>query len=184
MNLTVDHFVGPQPSIQAAKKKPRGYNEEIAEEICERVGNGEKLHEVCKDPQMPGASTVYRWRAEHPTFDKMYECALMARFDLRCDELEEIAADGSDDYELIPGNSEDDVPKVKPKPETLGRSKLRIETIKWRMAKELPRKYGEPQLQAPVAAAPAQPTEPAPQQGNVVSIREAMAASTRMAAAK
>lgn len=156
------------------KRRATGYNEETAEQICERVGNGEQLHDICKDPQMPGASTVYRWRAEHPIFDKMYECALLARFELRCEtELLPAARASDNDYELVPGKSEADVPTVKPNKESLGRSQLIVDTLKWMMAKELPFKYGEPKPQAvpaPAAQEAAAPVQPSQPSANVVSL--------------
>jgi hypothetical protein len=54
----------------------------------------------------------------------MYEAALMARFDLACEELKAIAKG-----ELG---------------EELDRSQTRIKTLQWIMTKRLPRIYGEP----------------------------------------
>lgn len=175
--LNADDFAWPLPPLERQRKpgRPRLYSDEIAEEICERIGNGERLHTICSDPRMPNVVTVYRWRAREAEFDKMYVCALLARFDLRSEELEKIAADGADDYKL---DDKTDVPTVKAHPEALGRSKLRIDTLKWIMARELPFKYGESapgQGAVPVPAAGAQPAVPAAlPASNVIDLKSAL----------
>lgn len=169
---------------EAKRGRPSKYDAAIAEEICDRIADGEKLHEICADPHMPSSRTVYRWREDDKEFDREYHCALLARFDRKCHDLEDIAADGSKDYELTDG----DVPTLRVNPEVLGRTQLRI-NLAWKiMAKELPRKYGEP---AKVAAPAEQPAQPAPGQsgqgGKVIDITAELEAATfrsRAAAAK
>jgi len=164
------------PTRPTRKRRPRAdsYDDEVAGLICERLGDGEKLRDICRDNDMPSKATVFRWIGNHPEFNIMYEAALMARFEDRCDELEAIAADSKHDYETDP---ESDDAQVREKPESLGRSKLRIETIKWRMAKELPKKYGEP---APVVVAPSAPADacaaPAPQPRPTPTVQDGVAA--------
>lgn len=163
---------------EAKRGRPRAYDRGLGEEICDRVGDGEKLHEICADPRMPRPRTVYNWREADKEFDREYRGALLARFDRKCHELEEIAAEGSRDYELVDG----DAPTVRVNPEVLGRTQLRI-SLAWKiMAKELPRKYGEPAKVAVAQEAPAPAPEQPAQGGNVFSIRAAMEASRRGAA--
>lgn len=33
----------------------------VFDRICERIACGESLAAICRDPSMPGESTVYRW---------------------------------------------------------------------------------------------------------------------------
>lgn len=178
------HGPGDYPQHEFHRPRPEGrprlYTEALAEEICDRIADGEKLHEICAAPGMPSPRTVYRWRENDKAFDGEYRCALLARFDKKCHDLEDIAADGSKDYELTEG----DTPTLRVNPEVLGRSQLRI-NLAWKiMAKELPRKYAEPAKVAAPADAPAPPAaEPQPQQGKVVSIRAAMEATRGTAVA-
>lgn len=48
--------------------RPTRYNEEMADEICFRLAEGEPLAKICRDAHMPGYSTVRRWEDENETF--------------------------------------------------------------------------------------------------------------------
>lgn len=114
--------------------RPSGYSLELAAKLCELVGDGMSLHQACQGKGMPHPVTIYRWLTKHPEFRIAYQCALLAKFDEKAEELIAIAdakIDESVDQELM------------------------IRTRKWIMAKELPRKYGE---MAPIPPAP--PVEP------------------------
>ena len=37
------------------------YTDELAEEICTRIANGEPLRAICRDDHMPNWTTVYAW---------------------------------------------------------------------------------------------------------------------------
>jgi hypothetical protein len=41
--------------------RPSSFNREIADEILERLSNGEPLTKICRDDHMPAVSTVFRW---------------------------------------------------------------------------------------------------------------------------
>lgn len=58
--------------------RPSDYNEELAAKICERLAHGEPLAKICRDPDMPGYSTVRRWEDEKPEFQAL---SLRARQD-------------------------------------------------------------------------------------------------------
>jgi hypothetical protein len=55
-----------------AGKRPRGrpssYSQTVADEICERLGNGEPLKVICRDAHMPGFVTVWRWEQSNEEF--------------------------------------------------------------------------------------------------------------------
>lgn len=44
------------------------YSEEIADEICRRLANGEFLRVICREEGMPHWNTVYDWKDENPEF--------------------------------------------------------------------------------------------------------------------
>jgi len=44
------------------------YTPELAQRICERLAEGEPLDSICRDDDMPSASTVRRWAIERDDF--------------------------------------------------------------------------------------------------------------------
>ena len=48
--------------------RPSSYTQEIADEICERLAEGEPLARICRDERMPSYSCVRRWEAENEEF--------------------------------------------------------------------------------------------------------------------
>lgn len=54
----------PQQEIAPPKKKtgrPSKYTPEIAQEMCNRLANGEPLRQICRDEGFPAWQTVYDW---------------------------------------------------------------------------------------------------------------------------
>lgn len=102
-------------------KKQVRYSEAVADEICERLSNGESLLSICKDGHMPDQGSVYRWIAKYEEFATKYVRAREAQAEFLVDELVAIA-----------DNLEEDVQ----------RSKLRLETRRWIAEKLRPKKYG------------------------------------------
>ncbi len=121
--------------------KPKPYDEAVAQVICERIIEGQSLREICRDPDMPGKDTVYKWLAVTPKFSDAYARAREHQCDAWADDIREIADDATNDYmERIAKNGE--IEHV-PNPETVQRSKLRIDTLKWLMSKYSPRRFGD-----------------------------------------
>lgn len=54
---------GQVASVVLKKKigRPSKYTPELAEEICERLSNGEPLRQICRDDHMPSWVAVYQW---------------------------------------------------------------------------------------------------------------------------
>ena len=52
-----------QPEQQQKPKigRPSKYTPELAAEICERLGNGEPLRQICRDDHMPAWQKIYEW---------------------------------------------------------------------------------------------------------------------------
>lgn len=48
--------------------RPPEYNEELAEEICERLSIGQTLSSICNLEGMPNYSTVWRWESSNENF--------------------------------------------------------------------------------------------------------------------
>jgi hypothetical protein len=109
--------------------RPSLYSEDLTDRILERLIAGESLRKVCGDEEMPDAATVFRWLEADPAFASRYARARQIQADVAFDQLQEIADEG---------NAED-----------TARAKLRVDTLKWRLAKLLPKKYGDQVPNAP-----------------------------------
>ncbi|MDZ4370397.1 MAG: hypothetical protein U1C74_03105 [Phenylobacterium sp.] len=68
-----------------------GYDSGIVETILDRVGLGETLVSVCRDPAMPCVATVYNWMRANPEFVAAYRHAKQVAFHVTL----ERAADGA-----------------------------------------------------------------------------------------
>ncbi len=99
-------------------------------DICERIGSGESLRQVCSDPAMPSKSTVMRWLREKPELRDQYASARDDLLDHWAEDLIEIADDGS--LDTIEGtNKHGDVVMVA-NHANVQRDRLRIDARKWR----------------------------------------------------
>jgi hypothetical protein len=121
--------------------RPSDYSAETATAICVRLGLGESLREICGDEDMPSKTTVMRWLAEHKEFRDQYAGAREAQADYYAEEILEIADDGTNDWmeRKRPDGSTEEVENR----EVLNRSRLRVDTRKWLMARMAPKKYGD-----------------------------------------
>lgn len=80
--------------------RPSTFTQKIADEICERLGNGEPLAQICRDEKMPGLTTVYDWQNRDEQFSASIARAREAGYD-------HIAVDGLrivDDLEEDPAS--------------------------------------------------------------------------------
>jgi hypothetical protein len=76
----------------------------------------------------------------------MYEAAMMARFDLACEDLLAIAKGETRAIVTTEKDAKGEITKttVTQEVEPVESRKVRIDTLKWIMTKRLPRIYGEP----------------------------------------
>ncbi len=98
----------------------RGFNQTIAENICERIAAGESLRAICKDKAMPGRTTICRWLAENEGFQKAMAFARDLQSDSLADEVLHIADTEPDPH----------------------RARIRIDARIWFASKVRPKKYG------------------------------------------
>lgn len=120
----------------ANRGRPPSYTQEKADAVCLRMSEGESLRSICRDPAMPGMTTVWQWVRDNPTFAKQYALAREAQADALAEDLLEIADDSRNDWMVRDG-------KVELNSEHINRSRLRIDTRKWLASKILPKRYGE-----------------------------------------
>lgn len=118
-------------------KRASEYTEEIFDEICERMANGKGLREICQDPEMPNRSTFLRWVENDTGRQRKYQHAREALMDWYAEDIVTIAWDTSHDtIHDAKGN-----PKCNH--EWVNRSRLKVDTLKFLMAKLHPKKYGD-----------------------------------------
>jgi len=119
----------------AKRGRPKGsgllYTDELTAEICRRVGEGESLRSACT---AAGAkpSTFVAWCNDRPDLAEHYTRARNTGRALRFEQLREIASaepERDSNGKIDPG--------------WVQWKKLHIDTEKWSLAKEEPKKYGD-----------------------------------------
>lgn len=117
--------------------RPSAFTQETADNICERLADGESLRLICASEDMPSRSMVFRWLAQIDSFRDQYARAREAQADVLADEILEIADDTTRDTIATEKNG------VQPNSEWITRSRLRVDARKWLASKMAPKKYGD-----------------------------------------
>src|SRR4051812_12364796 len=100
--------------------RPTKYSEAIATRICEAMINGQDLLSICKQPDFPDRTTVYRWAWSNSDFATRLEKAREALADHAAYEIGQIAANCT--------------------AETAVADRVRLAALRWRASKLSPRK--------------------------------------------
>jgi hypothetical protein len=117
--------------------RPAGLTDELIERICEHVAEGASTREIAAMDGMPSVASFNRWLAASEVFREHYARAKAAAMDRMAEEILEIADTAErDTYVDSEGNTRVDN-------EVIARSRLRVDTRKWLMAKLAPKKYGD-----------------------------------------
>lgn len=121
--------------------RPSKYTPRLAAEICRRLAEGEALRAICRAEGMPHEATVRSWaRDDVEGFATRYARARELGYLLMADELLDIADNADPDLVV----RYDDAGKpIKVVGEAVQRSRLRVDTRKWMLAKMLPKVYGD-----------------------------------------
>lgn len=98
-------------------RPPYTYSEKTAHTVCDALAAGASLNRLAGKAGLPHKTTIYRWLAKEPEFRAMYAFATHCRSEGMAEEIVDIADESLDPV-------------------------LRIETRKWLMAKQLPKRYG------------------------------------------
>lgn len=122
--------------------RPPTFSQEIADTICERIGDGESLRAILETEGMPASSTVFKWLGENVAFSEQYARAREAQADAVFDDILTIADDGRNDW-MERKNADGQNIGWMENGEALRRSQLRIEARKWMAGKLKPKKYGD-----------------------------------------
>jgi len=118
--------------------KHRLYSPELAEDILERLADGESLKSICEREGMPSRGAVNHWVLnDHDGFASRYATAREAGLMTLADDILVISDDGSNDtYKDADGNDRTNTDVVQ-------RSRLRVDSRKWILAKLMPKQYGD-----------------------------------------
>lgn len=99
------------------------FTQDLFDEICERIADGESLRSICDDKQMPSRTSVFKWLSNSAELANQYARAREEQADAIFDDVKDIA----------------DMAK----PEDVQVARLRIDARKWMAGKLRPKKYGE-----------------------------------------
>ena len=125
-------------------KRPRGrpslYTLALAEEVCERLSNGETLEDICRSAHMPATRTVYLWTETHASFAADFARARTRGFDAIAADALRIANTPVEGIEYV---TKADGGVEERRGDMLGHRKLQIETRLKLLAKWDPKRYGE-----------------------------------------
>lgn len=120
---------------EAERKKPTGrpieVTAEVLAEVCRRIAGGRTLEDVCRDADMPHATTVRDKAADDASFSLDLARARKKWADSQADKLIEIADDSSNDWmeHSFAGKT-----TLKPDREAIDRSKVRIDVRRYLMS--------------------------------------------------
>ena len=121
--------------------RPSMCTPEVCDEIIERLSNGETLSQMCREPGMPKRTTVLKWRDKNPQFADRYARARRDQMETWSDEIIEISDNGTTDYITKVGRNGVEHEAVDQ--EHIQRSRLRVDTRKFLMAKIAPHLFGD-----------------------------------------
>ncbi len=79
------------PPLKRGAGRPTAYDAQIADQICDRVADGEFIHVICADPGFPKHRTVRDWTQRYTEFKSAYEQAKHCKHERLMDECLQIA---------------------------------------------------------------------------------------------
>lgn len=105
--------------------RPSVYTQEIADEICRRLIDGESLRAICEDDHLPGKTTVLVWAQNNDAFRDQYARARELSGEADADDVAHVARLAM-------------VGKL-----DAAAANAAINGLKWSAGKRQPKKYGE-----------------------------------------
>jgi len=131
----------PQTKEVTTMGRPSIYSDELANDICTRLGLGESLRKICLDEDMPSLRSVMYWLTTKPDFLQQYTRAREIQAETQFDELIDIVDQPPELSHITDKNGE--LVEVKFDSSYVQWMKLRVDTRKWTAARMAPKKYGE-----------------------------------------
>lgn len=131
----------PQTRKVTTMGRPSIYSDELANDICTRLGLGESLRKICLDEDMPSLRIVMYWLTTKPDFLQQYTRAREIQAETQFDELIDIVDQPPELSHIT--NSKGELIEVKFDSSYVQWMKLRVDTRKWTAARMAPKKYAE-----------------------------------------
>lgn len=113
------------------------FQEEQFAIVCERMADGETLSAICKEADTPSRATFLRWVKNDTARSKAYQLARQAQADFYFDQIKDIAFDSSEDALVNQRGT------VVANHEFIGRSRVKVDALKWIASKLDPVKFGD-----------------------------------------
>lgn len=105
-----------------AARKPRiTFTQELFDEICKKIADGQSVREACDAKHLPDRCTFNEWRKATPELQAQYDRACLDREDSIFDDIQHIADNERDSR----------------------RAAVRIDARKWRLKNMNRKKYGD-----------------------------------------
>jgi hypothetical protein len=121
--------------------RPSTFTQEVADEICHRIADGESLRSICQDEHMPGRRTVLDWLDDdtNTSFRAKYARAREAQADFLAEEIVQIA-----DTPQIGSKSVSKATGIEiTEADMIEHRRLQVLARQWYAAKLAPKKYGD-----------------------------------------
>lgn len=120
--------------------RPSTFTQATADEICERLSDGESLRAICRDERMPAKSSVFKWLAENASFSDQYTRARDIQADVLFDEMVAIA-----DTPMLGKKTKigSDGKSETTEGDMIEHRRLQIDARKWVLGRMAPKKYGD-----------------------------------------
>jgi len=134
--------VSPASADLPEKTGRLSYSSEMAEAICAEIITGRSLPDISRDPGMPHVRTIFRWLANQPEFQRLYELACLSRTHALAEEIIAISDDDSADWIEEPAKHGAGVVR-RADNAAVQRARLKVDSRKWLLSKLQPRKYGD-----------------------------------------
>lgn len=114
-------------------------SEATAAYLFDEIAAGRSVRSLCAEKDMPSQDTFYKWVARDREFAERYARAKTLQVEKMAEDILDISDDGENDTYI----DADGIRRVDN--DVIQRSRLRVDTRKWLMAKLMPKKYGERQ---------------------------------------
>ena len=131
----------PKTKEETKIGRPSKYSDELVENICVRIAQGESLNKMCKEKEMPDKATVFRWLVSNDSFRDKYARARELQAETQFDELIDIV-DQPPELSYVK-DKDGDLIEVKFDSTYVAWMKLRVDTRKWTASRMAPKKYGD-----------------------------------------
>ena len=127
----------------AKRGRPSSYTQELADDLCEWLMSGKSMRAWSAQEGKPSMNTVLRWLGtpEREDFRGQYARAREVQAEVMFEDTLSIADDPRHDWNER--YTRDGMAITAADHEHIQRSKLRVDTRKWMLARMAPKKYGD-----------------------------------------